>query len=110
MVDDYEPFTQFLYVAQIVCCKYYSSLPDLVYLFYKLSERILGGNIKTDRRLIKEQNLGRMEHGCYKISFDALPERHLTDRLVNEFFNAKYVVHDIQRLIIIRLLDAVDVL
>ena len=51
-----------------------------------------------------------MEHGCYKISFDTLPERHLTDRLVNEFFNAKYVVHDIQRLIIIRLLDAVDVL
>ncbi len=74
------------------------------------AERKFGGDVQTDRRLIEKEHFRRVEHGRHKIAFYPLPEGHLPYRLVDDFFDPQDPVQLVQRPVVIRLPDLINVL
>ena len=110
MIDDDQPFAKFLYVAQIMRCQNDRGISDTIDLFYELAKGILGGNIQTDRGLIKKEDLGRMQHRGNKISLYSLPKGHLSHRFAHNLLDPKDLIHNIEGLIIVLLIDLINVL
>ena len=88
---------------QYDCC-----FPDPVDLLDEFTERVFGGHIQADRRLIQEEDPGRMDHGRHQISLHPLPERHLSYRLVDDLPDSEDLIQIIQCPVKIRLVNLVD--
>ena len=84
------------------------SFSDSVDLLNEFAERKFGGDVQTDRRLIEKEHFRRVEHGRHKIAFYPLPEGHLPYRLVDDFFDPQDPVQHVQRPVIIRLPDLIN--
>ena len=51
-----------------------------------------------------------MQHRCDEISLDPLPQRHLPHRLIYDLFDSQDRVQVVERPVVLRLFDLVDML
>ncbi len=84
MVEDQQPPAEPLDVAEVVRRQHHGHAALAVDLDEELAHALLGDDVEADRRLVEEEDLGVVQHRGDELAADALAERELAHRRLQE--------------------------